>query len=333
MTLFSSGVIRLNSFESVFPGFELVFLLLVLCLECIKLALSIVCVCLHSDGSVVLSVCLLLPQIRGHLLRRALQPGHGVILLILVEIEFVTGILAVIIEVCFLWHSGQHALIFPFLHLLQLLLLDQLVLLKALSLCVCLLGFKLLEIVLNYIVPLVFVDIELQGRVLIHQLSFVRWLWNSRNLWAAHCRFLHIVWVYGLTSLGSIGSSAKRPCIGTWSSCWTRSPSCFSCRFQSTSGFFYITCCRSQPFDFVRQLLVEESEASLWCWAAALKQGLYFIDDQSVNFLFRRGDNWELVTEFINEQDGELLPLPLFDLFTRLGRCEFLGWAVHFYGG
>lgn len=102
MTLFSSGVIRLNSFESVFPGFELVFLLLVLCLECIKLALSIVCVCLHSDGSIVLSVCLLLPQICGHLLRRALQLGHGVILLILVEIEFVTCILAIIIEVCFL---------------------------------------------------------------------------------------------------------------------------------------------------------------------------------------------------------------------------------------
>ena len=57
MTLFSSGVIRLNSLESVFPGFKLVFLLLVLCLECIKLALSIVCVCLHSDGFVVLSVC------------------------------------------------------------------------------------------------------------------------------------------------------------------------------------------------------------------------------------------------------------------------------------
>ena len=57
MTLFGSGVIRLNSLESVFPGFELVFLLLVLCLEGIKLALSIVCVCLHSDGFVVLSVC------------------------------------------------------------------------------------------------------------------------------------------------------------------------------------------------------------------------------------------------------------------------------------
>lgn len=241
MTLFGSGVIRLYSFESVFPGFELVFLSLVLCLERMKLALSIICVFLHSDGSGVLSVSLLLPQIRGHLLRRALQPGHCIIFLILVKIENITSILAIIIEVCFLWHSCQHTLIFPFLHLLQLLLLDQLVLLKALSLCVCLLRFELLEVLLNYIVPLFFTDIELLGRVLVHQLSFIWRLWNSGNLWASHCRFLG---VYGLTSLGTIGSSTKRPCVGTWSSCWTRSP-CFPCHFHGTSGFFYITCCRS----------------------------------------------------------------------------------------
>lgn len=168
VALFGSCVVLLNFLELFFSIFNILFLLHVLCFELIELFLSVCCFSLHSLCPVSLSLRVFLPQLFGQSLWRALQFGHGFILPILVKIVFITCILANVVKVLFLRHSSKHTLVLPLLHLLQLLLLDQLVLLKSLSLCLYFLLLKLLEVVLNDVIPLVFADVELLGRVLIH---------------------------------------------------------------------------------------------------------------------------------------------------------------------